>query len=157
MRSKVHQDVWVGCFILLFCGTFFSFSLGKPGNAMLFPIILLSILSLMAVPIIWGGLRKTRAATADAPIDNAIQWGKLKTPFVAYLFIAGYVFLFWLAGYFVATLIFLPALMWRFRLRNVAQIGLVTAGYAIIIYALFVKQLNVPVLHFGYLERLLGL
>ena len=155
MKAKIHQDVWVGCFILLFCGAFYAMTLGKPGDAMTFPIILLCIMALMAVPIILEGVRKTKAS-ADAPVDNEIKWSKLKVPLSAFLFIAGYVFLFWLAGYFVATLVFLPAIMLHFRLRNPLQIGLVSIGYVVVIYALFVRQLNVPVLHFGYLERLLS-
>ncbi len=155
--DRIHQDVWVGSFILLFCGICFSLSLGKPGDSMTFPIILLSLMAAMAVPILWSGVRKTQAATAGGKaIDNEIRSDKLKVPFVAYLYIAAYVFLFWLAGYFVATAAFLPAMMLRFRLRKPLTIELVTLGYIVVIYALFVKQLNVPVLHFGYIERLLN-
>lgn len=152
MKTKFHQDVWAGCGILVFCCFFALLTLGKPRGTMTFPIILLSIMTILSIPILVAGVRKTRAS-AETPMDNDIQWAKLKAPLTAFLFIAGYVFLFWLVGYFVATLLFLPATMYHFRMKNPLLSGLVSIGYAVLIYALFVRQLNVPVLNFGYLEK----
>jgi hypothetical protein len=157
MKAKIHQDVWVGVFIIAACVFFFAFTSGKPGNSMLMPVILLTVLALLAIPVIVGGVRKTKSATPENPVDNSVQIKKLLTPFAAFLFIAGYVFLFWLAGYFAATAIFLPLMMLHFRLRSPLQISLVSLGFVVCIYALFVKQLNVPVLDFGHIGRLMNL
>ncbi|KUO72191.1 MAG: hypothetical protein APF77_10640 [Clostridia bacterium BRH_c25] len=153
MKIKVHQDIYVGIFIILCCAAFFTMTIGLPTEAVVFPVSLLAIIALLALWILWDGVRKTKAATAEQPIDNPVSLSKIKIPFITFLYIAGYVALFRFAGYFVATIVFMIALMRRFRLTSWKQILLITAGFVIIIYTMFVKQLNVPVLDFGYLQQ----
>jgi hypothetical protein len=156
MKTKVHQDVWVGVVIISACAFFLTQTPGKPGNSMLFPIILLVVMALMGMAILAGGVWKTKAASSTNPIENSLQLTKLKAPFNAFLYIAGYVFLFWLIGYFAATFVFIAAMMVRLGIRKPLQIGLVSLGFIFFVYVLFVKQLNVPVLNFGYLGRFMN-
>ncbi|MDR1511096.1 MAG: tripartite tricarboxylate transporter TctB family protein [Synergistaceae bacterium] len=156
MKAKIHQDVFVGIFIIAVCATFLSGTASKPGDSMTFPIILLGLMAMLAVVVIIGGIKKTKTATAEKPIENSLHPEKLKTPLIAFLFIAAYVALFSFVGYFTATVLFLPALMARFGIRKTGRISMITVGFAVIIYALFVRQLNVPVLDFGYVGRLLS-
>jgi hypothetical protein len=155
-KTKTHQDVWLGVVIVVACGFFLTQTTGKPGNAMLLPIILLTAMALIGIIISIGGVWKTKAASPANPVDNSIQWVKLKAPFDAFLYIAGYVFLFWFIGYFAATFVFITAMMTHFKMRNPLQVGLVSLGFIILVYALFVKQLNVPVLNFGYVGHFLN-
>lgn len=148
--KKIHQDVWVGTVITAICAFFLIQTAGKPDNAMLFPIMLLTAMALLGMVIFAGGVEKTKAASPENPVDNSIQLAKLKAPFNAFLYIAGYVFLFWLVGYFAATFVFTATMMAHFGMRKPLQVGLVSLGFIILVYALFVKQLNVPVLNFGY-------
>jgi hypothetical protein len=155
MKTKMHHDVWIGLFIIVICVPFLVATRGKPADSMTFPTILLVILALMALVVALDGVRKTKRARGEKAKNSPFQTYKLKTEFIAFLFIAAYVALFWLFGYFTATILFLPAMMTRFGMRKPKQIGFVTLGFAIFAYVLFVRQLSVPVLDFGYVERIL--
>lgn len=157
MKDKIHQDIYIGIFIILSCAAFFIMAMNLPSGAATLPIALLVVLALLACKIIWDGVRKTKTATIENPVKNTISLSKLKVPAITYLYIGGYAVLFSLTGYFVSTTVFLIALMRRFNMTSWKQILLIAAGFVFLIYALFVKQLNVPVLNFGYLEHIIAM
>jgi len=150
MKVKVHQDIYIGIFIILFCVVFLIITTKLPLGAAFFPAVMLVILILLACLIIVEGFRKTKI---ENPINNTISLSKLRIPAITYIYISGYVAMFSLTGYFISTTVFMIALMRRFRMTSWKQILLITGGFVFAIYALFVKQLNVPVLNFGYLEH----
>lgn len=155
MRAKVHQDIYIGIFISLLCIVFLLITTTLPRGAAVFPALLLIILLLLAGWIIWDGVRKTKSAKTGSTVDNTISYSKIRVPAVTYLYICGYIALFKLVGYFIATAIFMIAIMRRFHEKSWKKNIAITAGFIFIIFALFVKQLNVPVLNFGYLEQFL--
>jgi len=150
MKTKVHQDLFIGIGIIIFCAAFFIKTINLPSEAALFPIMTLGMLAILALWIVWDGIRKSKSKT---DINNSLSLAKLKVPFITFLFISGYVALFALTGYFIATLVFMILLMRYFRMKSWRQILLISTGFIFIIYIMFVKQLNVPVLNFGYLEQ----
>lgn len=152
MKAKTHQDVFVGIFIILCSVGFFIINRNLPAGAKYFPDLLLIILSLMAAWISFDGIRKTRAASESKPIKNSLTWTNLKVPLIALLYITVYVILFRVVGYFIATVIFMIAMMHRFGVKSWKQILLITFGFVLVIYLLMVKQLHVPI-DFGYLEQ----
>lgn len=154
MKTKTHQDILVGFFWVLFCAVFLLISISKQSDSFVFPILLLAVLALLAAWVIWDGFRKTKAATASqVSPKNTLTPQQLKAPVLTYLYIAAYVVLFNLVGYYIATFVFMVALMRYFRIVSWKQILLVTVIFILFIYFLLVRQLNVP-LGFGYLELL---
>lgn len=153
MKFKVHQDIYIGVLIIMFCAAFLLITANLPKGAAIFPALMLVILALLACWITWDGVKKTKASKNGTPIDNTITLSKLKIPAITYLYIIVYIALFSLTGYFISTTVFIIALMKHFHMTSWKKIILITAGFVFAIYALFVKQLNVPVLNFGYLEQ----
>ncbi len=154
MKIKVHQDVYIGIGIIIFCAAFFIKTTKLPSGAAIFPVMTLGMLALLACWIVWDGFRKTKAEKNN---DNTISLSKLKVPFITFLFISGYIALFSLTGYFIATIVFMVLLMRYFRMKSWKQILLISTGFIFIIYLMFVKQLNVPVLNFGYFEQVVDM
>ena len=153
MKIKANRDIYIGIGFLLFCAFFFILSMDLPPGAATFPILLLAILSLLACLIFWDGYKKTRSVSEDNNEEKAFCFSDLKMPFVTFIIISGYFALFALTGYFIATIIFMIVLMRYFKEKSWRKILMISAGFILIIYAMFVKQLNVPVLNFGYLEQ----
>ncbi len=153
MIKKVHQDIYIAVGIFIFCTAGFILSIKLPSGASAFPLMLIFILLLLACLILWDGVKKTKLVAEGNSNDNSITISNLKVPLITFLIISGYFALFALTGYFIATIIFMIVFMRNLRLKSWRKILLITASFSFIIYAMFVKQLNVPVLNFGYLEH----
>ncbi len=128
-------------------------------GADLVPKILFAVLAVCGAALIVQSLigeRKAKASGADSPPENVGGGGVLlKTKaligyyqYVIFGFLAflAYVILMYYLGYPIATLIFLPVIMWVLGPRNkksVVVIILTTLGVTFIIYYSFLKLLNV--------------
>ena len=84
-----------------------------------------------------------------------LDWDVVKIPLITWVLIAGYVILFNLVGYFIATAIALVVLMRFMKRRNWAVIIAVIVVFLAIMYYAFVLKMHVPVNNLGMLGRLL--
>lgn len=149
--EKIHQDVWIGIKIIALCVLFFGVNAKLRAESGMMPRLLLGIMILLGGLLIAQGYKKTRAATEQEPVVKMLSLQSMKVPAVTYLYIVGYVVLFRCIGYFVATPIFLLALIRHLKIKSWKLPILVTVIYLAIIYLFFVKQLNVSVDDLGLL------
>ena len=123
------------------------------------PKILFTILAICGAVLIIQSLireRKAKVSAADSQLENGAGGGLLSNTkallgyyqYVIFGFLAflAYVILMYYLGYPIATLIFLPVIMWVLGPRNkksVLVIILTTLGVTFIIYYSFLKFLKV--------------
>ena len=158
MKSReIHQDVIIGIIIIIFCAFFFYITRNLNLKSGMMPRLLLTILTILGGMVCFDGLKKTKNVVETGKMEKFITVKSLKIPMTAYLYIASYVFLFKVAGYFIATPLFLIFLMRHFQEKSWKRIILVTGIYLSIIYLVFVQQLNVSVDNFGVIGRYLNI
>jgi hypothetical protein len=101
---------------------------------------------ILGLLILVDGIKKTRSSQS---FDKFLTIEILKVPMSTYLYIALYVLLFRMVGYFIATTVFLIAMIRHFKEKSWKRIILVCLLYLGIIYLVFVRQLNVSVDNLG--------
>ena len=136
--KRLHQDVYISIALFAFLGYAYSASSAFRGDSVVFPRIIIGFMAALNLCILLQGLKKTD--------KQYLVWSKIKAPLTAYAFIAAYIALFVVAGYFIATPIFLVAFMTFLKVRNRRLISAVVVLYLLSVYAVFVWQLGVPLL-----------
>ncbi len=154
MKKQLHQDVYIGFVCLALCLLIFALNMSLPPDAGMMPRLLDSMLAMLAVLIIYQGLRKSKLPVEEQG-KKALTVDALKIPMITWGFVALYFILFIVVGYFVATGIIIAALMRFMKRRSWPVIIAIDAIYLLLIYFAFVRMLGVPVAGFGMLERLL--
>ena len=91
---------------------------------------------------------------ADNPIRYETRLQDCKKPVLVFLFVVGYGILFRVLGFFTATPIFLIALFRYLNAGSWKKIVLITLGYTVVIYVVFVIFLGVPLHRIGLLGGL---
>lgn len=156
MKTKVHQDVYIGIGFILLNIFFFVMSRGLSEGAEVFPRILLILMILLSVFIIGDGLKKTKEMESGAKkYESFFLLKEMEPALKAFLVVFIYVVLFYLVGFFIATALFLVLFMRYLGAENKKTILLTTAIFLLIMYFVFAKQLNVPITGFGKLRNLL--
>lgn len=151
---KTHQDIVIGVVILAFCAFFFALSLHLEAGAALMPQILLVVMAILGLLIIAGGVKKTKATTAENPVKPLLTVESLKVPFVGFCIVSLYIAAFELIGFYAATALFLVGMMRWLKQKDWMPI-LVTSGiFLAITYFFLVKQLNVSIPALGSLGRM---
>lgn len=149
--KSIHQDVWIGLLIVILCAAFFMVNKTLSSDSGMMPRLLLGMMGILGLLITNGGYKKTKQAAENNPAVKMISLQSMKEPVKTYFYIIMYVVLFKLVGYFVATPVFLLSLMHHFKIKSLKLPIIVTSVYLIIIYAFFVRQLNVSVDNLGAL------
>ncbi|MDF3005256.1 MAG: hypothetical protein K0S22_1728 [Oscillospiraceae bacterium] len=155
MKKKLHQDVYIGFVCLALCLLIFGLNINLSADAAMMPRLLGGMLTVLAVLIIYHGLRKSRI---DANVEGgkaALSVDALKIPLITWGLVMLYFALFMGAGYFVSTGIMIVVLMRFMKSTSWPVILAIDAVYLLTIYFVFVRMLGVPVDGFGMLGRLL--
>ena len=155
MKKDIHQDVYIGIACAALCVVIFFMNHGLPGGAGAMPLLLDAILAVLSVVIFVGGLRKSKLPAEERKGEKkAFTLDAVKIPFIFWLIVAGYVLLFYVTGYFVATAVMMIVMM-LFRKRKDWKTMLIIDGvYLVIMYFVFVRMLGVNIDGFGLLGRL---
>ncbi len=154
MKKQLHQDVYIGFASLALCLLAFALNMKLSYDAAMMPRLLGSMLSILAVLIIYQGLRKSRLPV-ERQGKKALTVDALKIPMITWCLVVLYFVLFVAFGYFVATGIIIVLLM-RFMKRTAWPVIIaIDVVYLLLIYFVFVRMLGVPVAGFGMLGRLL--
>ena len=148
---KRHQDISIGIVILIFCAFFIYLSLQLENGSAMMPLILLGLMAFLGVIILLDGIRKTRQATAEKPVEPFLTFQNLKVPCLMFLQIGIYILLFFLVGYYVATAVFLLAAMRYLKQKSWPTIIIVSACFIAFTYFFLVRQLNVSIDSLGWL------
>lgn len=155
MRQKIHQDIYISLFFILFCGLFLILAKDLRSGAEVLPRMVLLLMMILSILIFIKAIIKTKEMRDKS--NEHKQMFKLEdvTPALkAYLTVFAYVVLFSLIGYFSATVIFLMYFMNHLGAKSKKAMILTTSIFLLILYFFFAKQLNVPILGFGRLGKL---
>jgi hypothetical protein len=148
MKTKIDMDIYIGVFIILVSLFFLWQTQGINPGAAIFPKMLLVGLIILAIIIIWGGIKKSKD-------NNVSESSNKKFPLVVYICIIAYSLLFWLCGYFIASILFLIILMRYVQIKSWKKIISMTLVYLVIVYLMFAWQFKVPIDNFGYIGSLI--
>ena len=154
MSKRMHRDVYVSIGMLVFCIVFIMIAVRLPSGARTLPMAMLLFMAVMSLLILYGGLKKSRLADADNHITYETRLQDCKKPVLVFLFVVGYGILFRVLGFFTATPIFLIALFRYLNAGSWKKIVLITLGYTVVIYVVFVIFLGVPLHRIGLLGGL---
>lgn len=144
---KFHQDFYIGIIGLIFCAFVLFLNFDLKGNAGVMPLLLDALLAIFSLIIFIGGLKKS----SD---KKFLSYDVLKFPFLIWLLVGVYVFLFWLTGYLISSAIMIPVLMIFMKQRNFKIIFSITAVYVLLVYFVFIKILGVSAGGYGLLGKI---
>ena len=155
MKKEIHQDVYIGIACAALCVVVFFMNQGLPGGAGAMPLLLDGILAILSAVIFIGGLRKSRLPEEERKKEKkAFTLDAVKIPFIFWLIVAGYVFLFYAVGYFIATAVMMIVMMLFMKRRDWKTMLIIDVIYLVVMYFVFVKMLGVNIDGFGLLGRL---
>lgn len=149
MTKDLHQDVIAGLIlvlvsVLMYLQTFDDFAAGSA----LWPRIILGLLFFLSVLIVYKGIQKTKMTRKGETVEGEQEEERLnlrllKSPIGTILIVVVYVALLAIIGFFPATILFLAGYLWYGGVRSWVTYALVIVGVNLLVYVLFVWQLNV--------------
>ena len=151
-QQKLHQDIYAGLGIILGAMAFFaySFTISNDNGAALFPRMLLAAIACLGAWIIAGGVKKTRAARSlKEEISHNLMLRILRVPAFSYLYLIGYVVVYYLFGYMIATGIFLIAFMRYLNVKSWKVSIPITLGYLAFVYVVFYAVFGIRIMNLG--------
>ena len=147
MKKYVDADVIVSIFLIMVSAYVFVDARRFPADSGMGPMICSVLLVIGSLFILYAGLKKTREFRKNAATEmvekKRTEVKELGVSFVSLAFCVGYVLLIPRLGFFVSTTIFMIAFMLYLNVRNYALILIITLGLNVILYFLFITQLNV--------------
>lgn len=152
-KTKIHQDVYIGLFCLALVAWFFFLTRDLPFDSAFMPRMLSGLLGILALVLTIKGFQKSRSQE-NSDSKAYITADVIKVPFITWLFVAGYVALFLIAGYFVATAVMLVCLMRYMKRTSWKAIIAIVVIYLALVYIFFVKQFGLNLLNLGLIGKL---
>lgn len=139
MNKKLVDRIITG---LIFIGGIYLYTKTRdfPAGADSFPKFLIVVtIILSGIMLLQGFFRDKEGKGEDT---NRVDF--IKQPFIIYGFIIVYLLLIINLGFFVSTLLFLPAVMYYFNFRRFKVLMIPTLVMLLLVYFLFVRELHVP-------------
>lgn len=148
MNSKsVHQDVYISAALFIILALLMAITFTLPDDSSIFPFMLIGGIGILNLFVMIKAISKTKVMRAsDKAITNPINWEAIKIPMLIFVMTIGYIVIFRFTNFFVATTIFLIALMKFYKVTSWKVILITTVVFDVIIYLGFVKFLNVPLI-----------
>ena len=144
MKKKLHVDIYAGLVMIAFAAWWMIEASGFPVVPQRFPMFVGVAFTLVAVLIIIGGIRKTRAAQASEEKPKAvIEWSGFKYTLIGFGLIVAYALAIRFIHFFPATIIFVPVMMLVLLVRKWYQIVLTDLILNGLIYLIFVVELKI--------------
>lgn len=138
--KKIQDNVYIGVILLLFSSFFFSETFKMKEGTARFPRIILGIFVFLSICLIIKGIIETKKGKT---VVRGLPLKVIDYPFAVFFIIVIYTALINFIGFFPSTVLFVPCLMYFYRVRQWKTILLTTAGINVFIYVLFVMELNV--------------
>ena len=140
MSKKTWSQDIVTSIILLAASVFLLINAmtKQSAEARQFPVLILILFMVLAVAMLYEGIRDTRRAAAgeDVKMKN-IKWEEIKYPMLVFAFITIYIIAVDLIGFIIPSLLFTAGLMWFNYARNKLALILVPCGLVGFLYVLF--------------------
>lgn len=133
---------------------FFSASLDLPNSAALLPRILAAIVAIMSIAMVYNAKKSPLSKNEDSAPKTDTEKINVTRVVVFIAAIAAYIYLIPVVGYFIVTPLFMVALYLYLQATSLLKAILISAGFTVFIYILFVWFLKLPI-SIGYAEQLL--
>ena len=148
MKSKsIHQDVFISIVVYAVLLFLFTVSIKLPKDSAIFPKMLIVALGLLNTSVFIKGIKKSKEMMSeDSAMINNIRWEVIKVPLIVFLLVVGYVAIFKLTNFYIATSVFLIGMFKFYKVKSWKVILFVTALFNVIVYVGFGKFLNVPLI-----------
>ncbi|UTW12591.1 tripartite tricarboxylate transporter TctB family protein [Marinobacterium rhizophilum] len=139
-------DLWIGAGVLLIAALLYATGLPQADTMGMsiamdpgwYPWLLLVLAMLCGLGLIVSALVR-RGVGSD--IASGVRPGRMVAAMLAIsLYVAG----FWTFGYWVATLLFIPALSWGLGHRKPVEVALVTVVVTSLVWLVFTQLLLIP-------------
>lgn len=143
-KRTIHQDVYISIILMVLGAYLFYLTTKMIPDAALFPRMALSVFMILMVWVLIDGIRKSIIATntEEKKDIRLLKWEQNKMPFALFGITVLYAIVMDLFGFFIATALFIPAVMLFFRSRNIKLIVGVTIGTLLFVYLMFVVFLK---------------
>jgi hypothetical protein len=142
-KRKINNDVYIGS-ILTVISLFFYFEAAKiHREAAQFPKLMLAALIIMSVLLVVLGIRKTLRPELTLKSDTLLRFKVVRTPLIVFGIVALYMALIKFTGFFIATTLFVPALMVFYGVRSIRVLIITDITLNLFVYILFVRLLKV--------------
>lgn len=147
---KKLTDLWIGAGVLPIAALLYVTGLPKTDametsiamNPAWYPWLLLVLAMLCGLGLMVSALlRRAGQSEGAAGVTAGVRPGLMVAGLLAIcLYVAG----FWFVGYWVATLLFIPALSWGLGHRKPAEVALVTLIVTSLVWLVFTQLLLIP-------------
>lgn len=147
MNTHIHEDLLMSLFFLAVGATFFLSSGALASETTYFPLLCAGAMMILCVPVLIRGIQKTIEMNRDGGVEKGnptalIAWKKLKGPVLTFLMVIAYALCISKIGFFVSTFFFMPGFMYFQHYRKPVAVLVITLGFEVLLYLVFVLQLH---------------
>lgn len=145
MKRVIHEDLLMSVFFILTGILFFLNSSDLPRETTLFPLLCSAGMIIMSIPVFINGLKKTVSSAQMSSEERKrapLSWSNVKIPLLTFLMVVVYAFCISHIGFFVSTFVFMMSLMYLQQYRKLKNMLLVTVGFEVLVYLIFVLELH---------------
>lgn len=143
-RKSIHDNLYICIIVFVFLALLIPITLKFPRDSAIFPMMLIIGIGILNTILLFNTLKKMKKNSETGVEYNRIKWEIIKKPLVVFLLTVVYAFLFDKTNFFIATTIYMIALMKYYKVKSSKVIILVTVITNIIIYVSFSMGLHVP-------------
>jgi len=142
--GKVDHDVYIGLVLIAFGIAGIVNAQAFPPAAKRFPMLACGLMIVLSLILVIRGLRRGAAIRkGGGTIARLFPWDTAKYALITFLMTGIYIALVEHVDFFVATVIFVPAMMIFMRVKKKWVIVLSTAGITFFCWFMFVNQLHI--------------
>lgn len=142
--GRVDPDVFIGLILIVFSVAAMVNAQTFPTAAKRFPMIACTLLIVLSLILVVRGLRRSTAIRkSGGTIPRLFPWNTAKYALITFLLTGIYITLVERIDFFIATIIFVPAMMIFMRVKKKWVIILSTAGITLFCWFMFVNQLHI--------------
>ena len=142
-KRKINNDVFIGLVLAAIAGFFYYEATKIHPAAAQFPKIMLALLFIMSMLLFALGVRKTLKPELWGKSDLSLSFKIIRTPLIVFFIISGYLALMYFTGFFISTIIFIPAIMLYYGVKSIRTILLTNICLNLFVYLVFIRLLNV--------------
>lgn len=146
-KLSVVREVWLGLGLVAFSLFFLQQCSTLNKRAQQYPKIMLTVLLIFSAALLIQGiyysLNIERYQKRYGKSTKSIEWSVVTHPLFVFGATVLYLALFYYVNFFVATAVFVPAIMFLFGQRKVLPILLTTVGLELFVYLVFIVLLKV--------------
>ncbi|MFD1415736.1 tripartite tricarboxylate transporter TctB family protein [Oceanobacillus jeddahense] len=148
MLAKLHQDIFVGVFIILISVYFFIETIDFSAETAVYPRAILLIMIFFSILLLFQGVKKTRQIIKNEEVEESkeestLTLSLLKRPSIGLLIITIYVLFINIIGFIVSTFLFFVVFLRFMGEKRIRMYVYIALAFNLFIYFLFAVQLNV--------------